>query len=186
MFPNEKEKGRCRLNGIGIFTGILMVLAAWFDWRSYRIPNWLIGIGLSGGLVFQISQHGVQGVAWWLTEVCGICILVLPFCALGMFGAGDGKLAMVVGGIHGCRFTLKFLFISLLIGAVFSLWKMHRHHNLKYRLQYLANYIFLIWTKKQLVAYQKKEEVTKEQVIPFAVPMVLAFVYQAGIERFWL
>lgn len=179
------KKGRCRLNSIGIFTGILMFFSAWYDWKSYRIPNWMIGIGLAGGMVFQISQHSVQGIVWWLLGVSSICIVVLPFWALGMFGAGDGKLAMVVGGIYGSRFTLKFLFISLLIGAVFSLWKMHKHHNLKYRLQYLANYIFLIWTKKQLVVYQKKEEVTKEQVIPFAIPMVLAFLYQAGVEKLW-
>ena len=88
------------------------------------------------------------------------------------------KLVMVIGSLYGISFTIKYLIAAFVIGAVISLGKMLKHQNLGVRLQYLANYFYVICTTKRLVKYgQDRIEEQEESVIHFAIPLGLAFLY---------
>jgi prepilin peptidase CpaA len=111
-----------------------IVLAAIFDLRYRRIPNWLnlsaitLGIG-SNILLFHF--HGfllsVAGLG------CSLLIYVPLFLVRGM-GAGDVKLMAAVGSIAGpWNWLWIFLATALLGGAIaliYVVWRRRVHHTL--------------------------------------------------------
>lgn len=160
--------------------GILLLLAVWYDWKFYRIPNRLILAGWVVSILYQGIYYKGEGIENWL---CGIGIsflLLFPFSLVRMIGAGDVKLAMVIGGFFGPTLTIKILCIAFIIGAAISLGKMLWHRNLFYRLQYLANYTFMMITTGKITKYHDSEEVDEKIVIHFAIPMAVAFFAVAG------
>lgn len=161
--------------------GILLLIAMWYDWKSYRIPNQLILVGLGTSFLYQCFYHKGAGIESWLLGI-GISFLIMfPFSLVRMIGAGDVKLTMVIGGFLGLRVTIKILCIAFIIGAVFSLGKMLWHRNLLYRLQYLANYTFMVVARRKIMRYQEADgEIDEKIVIRFAIPMAIAFFVVVG------
>jgi len=94
-------------------------LAAFFDLRVRRIPNWLIASGLFCGVVLNYFL----GDGRWLQSVsgfvAGIAVLVLPF-ALGWIGAGDVKFFGVVGALLGISWLPRVFFYSALVAGVIA------------------------------------------------------------------
>ena len=169
-----------------LFTGMLLSIAIVYDWKYYRIPNWLIGIGLAAGFCYQIIVNGSHGVLSFLTGAFVCFLIMFPFSMLRMFGAGDVKLLMVIGSFFGVSFTIKFLVVAFIIGAAISLGKMLKHQNLGVRLQYLANYFYVICTTKRLVKYEQGTlQQQEESVIRFSIPMGLAFIYMLVRNKYF-
>ena len=138
----------------------------------------MIGIGLTAGFFYQIIVNGSHGVLSFLTGAFVCFLIMFPLSMLRMFGAGDVKLVMVIGSFYGVSLTIKFLVVAFIMGAAISLGKMLKHQNLGVRLQYLANYFYVICTTKRLVKYgQDRIEEQEESVIHFAIPLGLAFLY---------
>lgn len=161
--------------GVILFNGILLLIAMWYDWKCYRIPNRLIWVGLGISFLYQYFYYKGEGIETWLWGI-GISFLILfPFSLVRMIGAGDVKLAMVIGGFWGHTVTIKILCIAFIIGAIISLGKMLWHRNLLYRLQYLANYTFMVFARRKIIKYIETEEIDEKTVIHFAIPMAIAF-----------
>ena len=101
----------------GVFVAILVVAAYW-DVRTSRIPNALTLGGLISGLFlrafggFDALAHGLLGA--------GLALLVaLPFFAVRALGGGDTKLLVVVGAFLGeGRLVGAMLLIALLGGVI--------------------------------------------------------------------
>lgn len=166
--------------GVIIFNGILLLIAMWYDWKCYRIPNRLILIGLGVSFLYQSFFYRGEGIETWFLGI-GISFLILfPFSLVRMIGAGDVKLAMVIGGFWGYTITIKILCIAFIIGAVISLGKMLWHRNLFYRLQYLANYTCMVIATRKITKYMEAEQIDKKNVIHFAIPMAAAFFAVVG------
>ena len=106
-----------------VFWGTLL-LAAWSDWKYYRIPNRLIIFGIVSGimsLVFQAADlEAGSKIPWLLLAlsgflVRGVAVLVLGIFlhSLGMIGAADLKLVALLAGLFGnnknfmCRIYLR-------------------------------------------------------------------------------
>ena len=89
-------------------------MAAFFDLKVRRIPNWLIGVGAFLGVVI----NGLAGTSQLFQSVAGfvvaIVVLLLPF-ALGWIGAGDVKLFGVIGALLGLRWLPRIFFIRRLL-----------------------------------------------------------------------
>lgn len=151
----------------------------WHDMISYRVPNLLIVVGLISGATWQIFLHGANGWFIWLVDVGIIWLVMVPFSVLRMFGAGDVKLFMVIGGFLGKAFTIQYAVIALFVGAIFSIGKMLLHRNLLNRLRYLASYLFIIFAGRRWMKYELDTSKEKEAVIPFVVPMTVAYVMAA-------
>lgn len=161
--------------GVVLFNGILLLIAMWYDWKCYRIPNQLIWVGLGVSFLYQSLYYKGEGIETWLLGIVVSFIILFPFSLVRMIGAGDVKLAMVIGGFWGYIITIKILCIAFIIGAVISLGKMLWHRNLFYRLQYLANYTFMVIARRKIMKYIETEEIDKKTVIHFAIPMAIAF-----------
>jgi prepilin peptidase CpaA len=92
-------------------------LSAFFDYRIRRIPNWLIAIGLTCGVVLN-ALHGShylgQSILGFLV---GVVVLIVPF-ALGWIGAGDVKYFGVVGSLLGVSWLPRVFFYSAVVAGM--------------------------------------------------------------------
>jgi prepilin peptidase CpaA len=93
---------------------LLAVIAAWTDFRSRRIPNWLTVPGLLIGVGMNVALGGWGGLKNSLVGAAVGLALLLPFVLLRSLGAGDWKLAGALGA-----FTGPGLLVDLLLGSVF-------------------------------------------------------------------
>ena len=149
------------------FLGIL-VLAAWSDWRRYRIPNKIVAFGVMIGIV-SICFQGIfvetfveteQRVRWLLKNESFYLLRILlvmaagyPLFKAGMTGAGDIKLAALLAGWLGLKQTVMVLCTGLFLGAVLSLFKMLREGSAFQRFLYLSAYIRQTLSCKKLEKY---------------------------------
>ena len=93
---------------------LLLVVACWFDWRERRIPNGLI---VSGMVAFAVAAMIDGGVAALLNAFAGFLaglLVLLPFFALRLVGAGDVKLMAVVGGFTGAKALLPIVLYTFI------------------------------------------------------------------------
>jgi prepilin peptidase CpaA len=93
---------------------VLAIVAAWTDFRSRRIPNWLTVAGLLIGLGANFALSSWSGLKTSLLGAGLGLVLLLPFVLLRSLGAGDWKLAGAIGA-----FTGSGVLVDLLLGSVF-------------------------------------------------------------------
>ena len=163
--------------GVVIFIGLLLILAVCQDFKTYQVSNKIFLTGIMGSLVYQLISCSVVGIASWITGMGVLFIIGLPVWALGMFGAGDVKLIMMIGSCFGVAFAIKVSFYALCIGAVFSIGKMLYVGNLTRRLQFLCNYISCIFIHKRIISYGTSGALEKDKIIHFSFPIALGYLW---------
>ena len=153
-------------------------MAAWSDWKYYRIPNRLIIFGIVSGimsLVFQAADLEAGSKIPWLLLVLGIFLH-----SLGMIGAADLKLVALLAAWLGFSETIKILCVGFILGAVWSLQKMLRYGSAFQRFLYLSAYIRQILSNKKIEKYYDPVRDGTECVIPlgtcFCMATVLVFL----------
>jgi prepilin peptidase CpaA len=115
---------------------VLVSAAAWTDFRTRRIPNWITVPGAVLGLALRAWYDGAAGV-WTSLEgaALGLGIFIVFFFAGGM-GAGDVKLFGAVGALVGPHaLVFVFVFTGLIGGlaaAVVAIRHGHLHGTLPY------------------------------------------------------
>ena len=98
-----------------------IALTVGFDLQQGRIPNWLILVGVLGGIAVN-TMKGLDQLLYSLFGLgLGVGILILPF-ALGWLGAGDVKLLGAVGSILGVSWMPRVFFYSALAGGLLALY----------------------------------------------------------------
>lgn len=105
-----------------IWTCVIVVAmaAAWTDWRTRRIPNWLTVPGLILGIGMNAIAGGWPGAKASL-EGAGLALgLLLPLVLMRGLGAGDWKLMGVVGAFLGPRGLIAALLISILVSGLMA------------------------------------------------------------------
>jgi prepilin peptidase CpaA len=95
-------------------------IAAFFDVKERRIPNWVIIVGVIGGVVLGGFQGHTQLLISVAGFVAGILALLIPF-AFGWMGAGDVKLFAVVGALLGYTWLPRVFFYSCLLAGGMAL-----------------------------------------------------------------
>jgi prepilin peptidase CpaA len=100
---------------IWIFTLVLTCMAAVWDWRSRKIPNWLTVPGVVAGVTLHATLGGWHGTVFALKGVGAALALLLPLVLLRAVGAGDWKLMGAVGAFLGWQ-----LFLFVLVGSIFA------------------------------------------------------------------
>lgn len=105
----------------GVTFGALLLLAALWDLRSRRIPNWLVIVLASGGLIFSmLALPPVRGIAHGSGGILIGLVLWMPLYAIGVLGAGDVKLFAASGAWLGPSGVLQAALLSALAGGVLA------------------------------------------------------------------
>lgn len=97
------------------------LIAAGWDARTQRIPNWLTGALFLSGLGAAVIQGGAAGVG---DGLAGCALAALPFVLLFLFaggGAADAKLMGALGMWLGTRNGVVLLLSVTLAGAVLGI-----------------------------------------------------------------
>ena len=100
---------------------ICALIAAGFDVKSRRIPNFITGPALLFGLLLHGSVDGWRGALSSLAAglICGVIFLI--FYLAGGMGAGDVKLIAAVGCIAGLSNSVYLLVLTALAGGVMGI-----------------------------------------------------------------
>jgi Flp pilus assembly protein protease CpaA len=110
---------------------LAVVIAAGFDLRGFRLPNWLTLSLMASGVVWNCLTRGGQGLAIGVT---GILVSGLPLLLLysrGAMGAGDVKLMAGIGAWMGAWFGLHVIIVAGLVGgAVGLLQRLQTRHRM--------------------------------------------------------
>jgi prepilin peptidase CpaA len=102
------------------FALILLVAAVW-DIRFKRIPNWLTFPSMIVALSYYVIVGGFEGLLFSLQgAVVGMAILIIPYFMRGM-GAGDVKLVGVVGAFLGVGKVVLALLWTALVGGLYAI-----------------------------------------------------------------
>lgn len=99
---------------------LLSVVAAWTDFRSRRIPNWLTVSGLALGIALNVAATGWGGLKTSLLGAGLGLLLLLPFVLLRSLGAGDWKLAGALGAFVGWSELLNLLLGSIFVAGIMA------------------------------------------------------------------
>ena len=113
-------------SAIWALTLLLTCLAAVWDWRSRKIPNWLTVSGALTGITLHILLGGWPGARFALAGMGLALALLLPLVHLRALGAGDWKLMGAVGAFLGWQLFLFVLFGSILVAGVMAVVQMIR------------------------------------------------------------
>lgn len=148
---------------------VLVTVAALFDIRSHRIPNWLTypawGLGLALG-----ALGGLDG---FLNSAAGFAVTFFPLFLMfigGSIGGGDVKLMGGVGALLGFPAGLNALISAILVGGFFAaiilLWQGRLFPILKFA---AAN----AWSKVSRVPTAVESPPEQKDAFPFGVAIAL-------------
>jgi prepilin peptidase CpaA len=109
----------------GLALSGLVCIAAWLDFTTHRIPNWLTVTGLAAGLALR-APLGWGALVTGL-EGLGLALAVsLGLYALRAIGGGDVKLLAAVGAFFGFPAVMSALALMAVLGGAFALVSMVR------------------------------------------------------------
>ena len=110
--------------GIWVCALLFGSYAAWLDWRTRRIPNWLTVSGLLLGIIVNSIFGGWHGAKISL-EGAGLALgILLPLVLLRGLGAGDWKLMGAIGALVSWRPMLFVLLLSFFASAAIGIIQM--------------------------------------------------------------
>lgn len=178
---------------MGLLTAVVILAAVW-DWRTAKIPNWLDGpafllgfllAGLTGYLGPADLKIGWEDAGWpgcseaLQSAALSFSIAFVPFFVIwrmGALGGGDVKLIGTVGAIGG-KFDLVVgaAFYGFLIAVLIAVYLMIRHRVFKRTIQRIANAALMS-------ASRVKPEMSKDTIyIPLGVAFGIGAIL-AGVE----
>ena len=121
----------------GILLGILLLLAVSYDIKTRLIPNKIVFSGSLIGIAFNTlinpgtglfsESFGGLGILMSIAGLAIGLIIMLPFYALHVMGAGDAKLMAMIGAFIGPLPIIKVALLSMVAGGllalIVALWK---------------------------------------------------------------
>lgn len=131
---------------VGLFNVALAVLvtaiAAYTDFRTGRIPNWLSFGGMALGVLLRTIQARPPGEGT-LSALLGMLVCGLVpyfFFRKGAIGGGDVKQFVALGAILGAYHGIEAQFYAYVVGSLIAMGRLAWHGRL---LGSLANSFFL-------------------------------------------
>lgn len=164
------------------FLAVLIIEAAYIDWRDHRVPNWLTYHLAAGGIAVACWMWGWQGLAWSLAGVAVGMAPLLAMYSIGWMGAGDVKLFGAAGAWLGPMAIFYSFILGALIGGGIGLVMMARSRRLMERLVLSYAYLREAIALKDPVAIGRiaAQRKPRMELIPYGVPLTLgALVYLA-------
>ena len=168
-----------------------LLMAAWIDLYTRRIPNWLVASGMLVGLALHTMapagaglfayQWGGMGAPQALLGLAAGLALFLPLYLLRALGAGDVKLLAMVGAWMGPQLLFSTTLLILLAGGLLALTVMLVSRSSR---QVLANVRFMLTTT--LIGAQTgkltalEAPATASARLPYAMAICVGTLVQLG------
>ena len=118
-----------------------VLVAAIFDIRFRRIPNWLVLSGILLGFALNTFLFGSVGAAAAVLGGALAMLIYFPLFVIHGMGAGDVKLMMAVGFIVGPANWLAIFFLTAVFGGAFAILLLVRSGML---MHVVANVAFIL------------------------------------------
>ena len=115
----ESGRGPNVTQTLAIALIIISVIAAWWDVRHQRIPNWLT----ISALVLAFALRSAAGLGSVTAGILGAGLafgLALPFFSVGGLGGGDVKLLAAVGAFLGPAQLALALVVMAVVGGLMA------------------------------------------------------------------
>jgi prepilin peptidase CpaA len=102
---------------------LLLIGAAISDYRSHRIPNWLVLAGMLFGVIYNtVFPHSPRDNMLFPLAGLGLgFLLFLPLYLIRVMGAGDVKLMAMVGAFLGPGDTFYAMLASMVAGGALAI-----------------------------------------------------------------
>ncbi len=160
---------------------LVAVVAAVYDWRTRRIPNWLVGRAIVAALLFHALSGWRPAFGCLLAGLLAGGMALFFYMAKGM-GAGDVKLLAAVGCWTGLHALPLLLVVTALTGAAFAIAVATYHRHLHHVLPNLFT----------LVGHHRQEGLTPKRhlnikaanalSIPFALPVACGCLFALCVQ----
>jgi prepilin peptidase CpaA len=156
----------------------LIVCAAVIDFRTRRIPNWLVLAMAVSGIV---QSFGAGGTVTPLASIVGLLIgffIMFPqFCLKGVYG-GDVKLMAAIGAWVGGLAIFQIFVIQAVVGLVIALIQAMVQGRLTILMRnsmlLLINIVHLRELGLEHVSDTGTSSKSFERALPYAVPVLIA------------
>lgn len=158
----------------------LLGIACCYDYRSGRIPNFLVLIMLAVGWWYHTVTEGIWGMLSFLVGGVAVMLLLYPLFKIGALGAGDVKLYGICAGYFPGDKIIFFLFLSLLIAAIISVIKMIKESNAVERISYLCEYLLGVVQSGNFHLYIENEKERKTTGICLTGPILCSVLLYLG------
>ncbi|HWN17620.1 MAG TPA: prepilin peptidase [Gemmatimonadales bacterium] len=149
----------------------LVCTAAWLDFTTHRIPNWLTVTGLAAALTLRAPLGSAALVSG--LEGLGVGLAVsLGLYAVRAIGGGDVKLLAAVGAFFGFPAVLSGLALMAVLGGAFALVSVVRRGLLPLL---IFNTVDLVksWRSLGRAGQVRTLDSPGALTIPYAVPIAL-------------
>ncbi len=123
------------MNVIGIipilFLIVILPIAAVYDLRFQKIPNWLTFPTMAAGLIFYTYTAGLKGLIFSVEGLLlGMAFFIVFYICAGV-GAGDVKLMGAVGSVLGMKGVFAAFLGTALVGGAYAIILLTLHGLLK-------------------------------------------------------
>ena len=150
---------------------VFLCAAAWWDFKTQRIPNTITVAGLAAALILRAPLGGeaiVDGLAGMgFAFLAGVVLY-----ALGGIGGGDVKLLAGIGAFLGSAEVVGALCYSAILGAVFALLTVIRRGLLPLL---VVNTLDLVrsWRSLGQGGQRRRLDSPAALTVPYGVPIAL-------------
>jgi prepilin peptidase CpaA len=106
---------------IEIALAALVTIAAVYDVRFRRIPNWLVLTGICAGFAFNGFLFGLTGLGRSTLGFAVAAAIYVPLFALRAMGAGDVKLMAAAASLTGAANWFALFLLAAVSGGIIAL-----------------------------------------------------------------
>jgi prepilin peptidase CpaA len=135
---------------------LIVCLAAIYDLRYRRIPNWVVLIGLLLGLGANTFLFGWAGLQRSLIGAAVGFLVYFPLYLLRGMGAGDVKLMAAVGAIVGWADWIGIFFLTAIVGGLAALALLASRSQLRRGFSNVGYLVIQLLSRR--LPYARKEE----------------------------
>ncbi len=164
-----------------VLMAVVLILSAYYDLTSHRIPN---GLSLGGAAIALVYSSVIGGTDGFLMAAGGFAVglgLFLPFYLLRAMGAGDVKLLAAVGAFVGPKLAVACAAGSLITGAVLALFYVIVRGGLLHTLYRYAAMVRISAATQRFVYLVPTRDDPTVMRLPYATAMLLGSI--AAVAR---
>ncbi len=130
--------------------GLFLILINISDIKSYKIKNKVIVPTILVGLIIALINKSLPDSLYGML----IPLVLFPFYALKMLGAGDVKAMCAIGTFLGFRMSVINMALTFVSGGIIAIIFMLCNGNFFLRMKYLFNYFKMCLFSHKVNSYE--------------------------------